>query len=116
MAEKKRNTTEKALDGLAERLGGCKALRPGLIAFTLPGRGGGEYRLECQPGEVHVAEGKGQQMHQIEVIGSPTKVRSLISGERDAVSVFLSGGIRLRGDLRYASDLALELGLIEEPL
>jgi len=52
----------------------------------------------------------------VEVIGSSAKVRALISGDRDPVKVFLSGGVRLRGDLRYASDLALELGLIEEPL
>lgn len=116
MNSKKRTATEKALDDLADRLTECTSLRTGSIAFQMPGRGGGEYRLDCQPGAAQVAEGLGQKPHQVEVIGSPAKIRSLIEGEHDAVKVFLGGGIRLRGDIRYASDLALELGLIEEPL
>ncbi len=116
MAAKARTTTEKALDGLAKRLAGCKSLRSGSIAFLMPDRSGGEYRIDCQPGSARVTDGASQRTHHVEVIGSSAKVRALISGDRDPVKVFLSGGVRLRGDLRYASDLALELGLIEEPL
>jgi len=29
---------------------------------------------------------------------------------------FLAGGFRVRGDLRYFSDLAMEIGILENPL
>lgn len=116
MADKERIKTEKALDGFAGNLAGCKALRSGSIAFVMPGKDGGEYRVECQAGSARVETGGLERAHQIEVLGSPDKVKALISGDHDAVTLFLSGGLRLRGDLRYASDLARELGIIQEAL
>jgi hypothetical protein len=111
-----RTATEKALDGLAERLAGCKSLRSGSVAFVLPGEKGGDYRLDCQPGSVRVEKGVTQRTHQVEVIGTAANIRSLVSGEHDARKLFLTGGFRLRGDLRYASDVAVELGIIKDPL
>jgi hypothetical protein len=50
------------------------------------------------------------------VIGDARRIRGILEGEKDATRQFLAGGFRIRGDLQYASDLALELGYIEQPL
>ena len=52
----------------------------------------------------------------VEVLGDPEAVRAVLSGEVEGRKRFLAGGIRVRGDLRYLSDLALELGLLAKPL
>ena len=116
MASKSRTKTEKVLDAFAKRLAKCRRLREGSIGIHVSGKGGGNYVIECRPGAADVTRASRRGPHQLEVMGSATKVRNLISGERDAVAVFLTGGVRIRGDLRYASDLALELGLIDQPL
>lgn len=71
--------------------------------------------LDCQPDAAHVAEGLGHRPHQVEVIGGPVKIRSLIESEHDAVRCPRRGHPHA-GDIRYGSDLALDLGLIEEPV
>jgi hypothetical protein len=52
----------------------------------------------------------------VEVLADAETVRAIIDGEKDAQKQFFSGGIRVRGDLRYFSDLAVELGLLKTPL
>jgi hypothetical protein len=50
------------------------------------------------------------------VIGDAGAVQDILDGRVDARERFLAGGIRVRGDLRYLSDLGLELGLLKQPL
>ena len=52
----------------------------------------------------------------IEVMGDANTVRAILDGETDTREQFLAGGLRVWGDLRYLSDLALELGVLKEPL
>ena len=52
----------------------------------------------------------------IQVMGDANTVRAILDGDRDAREQFLAGGLRVQGDLRYLSDLALELGVLKEPL
>jgi hypothetical protein len=49
-------------------------------------------------------------------MGDANTVRAILDGDRDAREQFLAGGLRVQGDLRYLSDLALELGVLKEPL
>ncbi|MFE7630129.1 hypothetical protein [Kocuria sp. NPDC057446] len=116
MADEGRIKTQRVLVGLAERLAGCASLRPGSIGVVMLGEDGGDYQVECQAGSARIATAGTPRVHQFEILGRPDKVRALLSGEHDAVTLFLSGGIRLRGDLRYVSDLARELGIIEKSL
>ena len=116
MASRSRTTTEKSLDALAKKLEGCASLRSGSIAFRLTGRGGGDYDIECGSGSAKVRDAERRRVPDIEIIGTPAKVRALITGDKDPIKVFFTGGIRVRGDIRYASDLAVELGLLAEPL
>jgi hypothetical protein len=95
-------------------------MKPGDIVFRLSGPGGGSsYRVECGEGQVRVAETTvtgADTTPLIEVIGDARSIQAVLAGEKDARMQFLAGGFRVRGDLRYLSDIALELGLIKEPI
>jgi hypothetical protein len=52
----------------------------------------------------------------LEIHADAETVQRILDGEKDAAKQFFAGGIRVRGDLRYLSDVALELGLLEQPL
>jgi hypothetical protein len=95
-------------------------MKRGDIVFRLTGSGGGtSYRVECGDGQARVAEttiASTGSAPLIEVIGDARSIQSILAGEKDARMQFLAGGFRVRGDLRYLSDVALELGLIKEPL
>jgi hypothetical protein len=51
----------------------------------------------------------------LEVYGDAERIRGIVEGEKDAVREFLAGGLRVRGDLRYLSELGLELGFLRRP-
>ena len=44
------------------------------------------------------------------------RINAILAGTKDARKEFLAGGFRVRGDLRYLSNVALELGILKEPL
>jgi hypothetical protein len=108
-----------SLGRLAQKLRDSRSVTPGDIVFRLSGPAAGNYSLECGAGEVNVVESPAagaERRPRIEVMGEAEAVRAILDGEEDARRRFVAGGIRVRGDLRYLSDLALELGLLEEPL
>jgi hydrogenase maturation factor HypE len=108
---------QSSLGTLAVRLADARTTRVGNIVLRLSGKGGGTYRLACGHQEVRVAETVDVDAPPlIEVIGDAEAVRAILNGKVDARKQFLAGGIRVRGDLQYLSDLALELGLLKEPL
>ena len=51
----------------------------------------------------------------VEVIGDANRIRAILEGRKEGRLQFYAGGIRVRGDLQYLSDLAYEMGLIKEP-
>jgi hypothetical protein len=107
---------ETSLRGFGERACKTKALRRGSIVFHLTGTDGGSYFLDCSSGEAQLTKGIPGGHPLFEVIGDTEKVRTLLEGETDARTLFLSGAFRVRGDLQYVSDLALEMGLLKQPL
>jgi hypothetical protein len=109
-------TTEASLQAFANRVSKTKALRSGSIVFHLSGADGGSYFLDCSPGEARLTEGIPGDRPLFEVIGDSEKVRTLLEAKTDARALFLAGAFRVRGDLPYVSDLALEMGLIQEAL
>jgi SCP-2 sterol transfer family len=113
-----RATAKDMLGGLAERLEASANLRTGDIVFHLSGVGGGEFRLTSRAGKTSVSSRREPEDRKplIEIWGDANVIRSIISREKNAVKQFMVGGIRIRGDLRYFSDLALELGILEAPL
>jgi hypothetical protein len=106
---------EDALHQIARRATAARKLRHGDIAFRLAGTR--ELVLAADRDGVRVAPaGERTGTPLIEVLGDPDAVQAVLSGKVEGRKQFLSGGIRVRGDLRYLSDLALELGLLEKPL
>ncbi len=108
--------TEAALGALAKRLSRAKALRKGSVMLRLTGAGGGEYCLDCSSEGARLSKGIPRSAPLIEVMGDTRRIQEILEGKKDARTQFLAGGIRVRGDLRYFSNLALELGIISEPL
>jgi hypothetical protein len=109
-------STEASLQAFGKRVSNTKALRSGFIVFRLSGADSGNYFLDCSPGEARLTEGIPDDRPLFEVIGDSEKVCTLLEGKTDARTLFLAGAFRVRGDLDYVSDLALELGLLREPM
>ncbi len=109
---------ERALEQLTRRLAGRPIVRQGTILVRATGTEKGEYFLECSKKRVRLAKrtATGTATPTIEIIGKARQISAVLSGTKDARKNFLAGGFRVRGDLRYASDLALALGILKEPL
>lgn len=108
--------TEAYLGDFVKRHGKAKALRKGTIVLRLTGAGGGEYCIDYSAKGASLAKGMPRSTPLIEVMGDARRIRAILQGKKDARTQFLAGGIRVRGDLRYLSDLALELGIIKDPI
>ena len=108
---------ESALEDVAKKLANCPPLKEGKILVRATGPGGGDYYLESSDKGVRLAkEAALDTLPVIEIIGDAKRIQSVLAGRKAAVTQFLAGGFRVRGDLRYLSDLALELGILKEPL
>ena len=104
------------LRALATRLNERKRFRPGNVVFRL-GKDG-DVHLDATESEVSVADGQPTRSRgpRAELIGDARIIRRILEGKTDARARFLAGGFRVRGDLRYLSELAMELGLLEKPI
>jgi hypothetical protein len=110
---------QQALERISERLAKSRSLRSGDIRFTLTGSDAGSYLVECRDGQVNVIRSPTAGLDRsplIEVIGDGARVRAVLAGEKDARMQFMAGAFRVRGDLRYLSAVAVELGLLDRPL
>lgn len=116
MAKSRAKTVKTVLGDVGKKLSKSERLRAGTIAFRLSGAGGGNFCVTCAPGSTKVTEGAAAGPHTIEVMGPASQIQAILEGEKDARKQFLAGGIRIRGDIRYLSDLAIELGIIDEPI
>jgi hypothetical protein len=109
---------EDLLSGLAQNLN-SSTVRPGDVVFHLSGATIRDICLSCRPDKTiltSTSRGPADRKPLIEVWGDADVIRSILNGERNAVKQFMMGGLRIRGDLRYFSDLALELGILKAPL
>ena len=113
---KKEACAETLLNDLTKRLSKAKQLREGDILVHFTGDIESEYCLNCSAEGVQLSKERRHGMPLIEVISDAKRIQAILQDERDARMQFLAGGIRVRGDLRYFSDLAMELGILKEPL
>lgn len=109
---------EPLLEQVAGKLANCRALKKGVIVVRASGVGGGDYLLDCAERRARLVKGPSgtETPPAIEIIGEARHIRGVLTGQKDPLKHFLAGGFRVRGDLRYFSDLALELGLLKDPL
>jgi hypothetical protein len=116
-----RKVIQDSVRRLATRLGGATGVRPGDIVVRVLGEGGEAHRLsvtasERSSAEVVVEDTADGAEPLIEILGDRATLQAVLDGAVDAREQFFTGGLRVRGDLRYLSDLALELGLLKHPL
>jgi hypothetical protein len=119
MEKSERDPVSRAIESIADRLVATQVVRSGEVHFRLTGDGAGDYRLVCAPHAAQVVKAEGiapGATPLVEVMGDADTVRAILAGELDAREEFLRGGLRVRGDLRYLSNAALELGILTEPL
>jgi len=107
---------EVRLEAFAKRLARGSTLKKATALLRLTGTGGGDFCLQCSPEGVHVTKGAPPGEHDIEVMGDAARIHAILEGKRDARAIFLGGGIRVRGNIRYWSDIAYQLGLIKQPV
>jgi hypothetical protein len=114
--DRPKGTGKAFLTPFIERLAKARALREGTI--TLQFTDGGSAHLECSRAGVRINErmAAGEHTPLIEVMGDSRRIQAIIEGRKDAVKEFLAGGLRVRGDLDYLSDLGMELGILRRPL
>ena len=106
----------KFLGPLLERASRLENLRDGIVRFQFTD--GGQATLRCARGRVELMDEPApiETEPLLEVVGDRKRIQAIVEGKKDPRLQFLAGGLRVRGDLRYFSDLALELGIISEPL
>jgi hypothetical protein len=110
-----RTAFDETLRGLAPKVATARKTRRGDIAFRPTG--GKPVVLAAERGKAEVVPAEGRTGKPIvEVLGDPDAINAVLSGAVEGRRQFLQGGIRVRGDLRYLSDLATELGLLAKPL
>lgn len=107
-----------ALQALAERLRKSKGtrVRKGQVILRL---GAGEnVHLDSDETSVSVRDGMPKRADgpRAELIGNGRVLKAILEGKNDPRARFLAGGFRVRGDLRYLSEVAMELGLLDRPI
>lgn len=110
-----RSPLELALAKLARRMSSSRIVKKSSIVIHASGAGGGDYGLSCAPGDVKLTKTPAYPAT-VEIMASAKQLPLLLAGERDPRKLFFAGALRVRGDLRYLSDLAMDLGILKEPL
>jgi hypothetical protein len=88
--------------------------RVGSILLRLTGEKGGDFYLHSTSSGCVSREAPAVPPI-IEVIGPGDRIRAILDGSKDGRLQFFTGGIRVRGDLKYLSELSHEMGFIKVP-
>lgn len=115
MAQDSSKPVGQVLEDAMSRFEGARSRCHGTILLRLLGEGGGEFHLHSDSNGCGLSRQAGQDQPLVEIIGDAAKVRAVLDGSREGLAQFYRGGIRVRGDLRYLSGLAHELGFIRQP-
>jgi len=102
----------------ADRLHRDRVLQPGTIVLHSGSEAGG-FVLRSSDGGVELRPlepGDDRESARIEVICDPQRLASIIAGKKDARMQFFAGGIRVRGDMAYLSEIGMRLGFLDRPL
>jgi hypothetical protein len=110
---------EAVLQEALRKFEGSRLRREGTILIRFVGEDGGEsvgdFHVHSRVSGCELSRKEGHAPPLIEIIGEPERIRAVLEGGREGLAQFYRGGIRIRGDLQYLSELAYELGFIREP-
>jgi predicted lipid carrier protein YhbT len=114
-AARSKKAVEAVLNDVVRKFETAHARRAGSILFRMIGDGGGEFYLHSTSAGCELSrEPRGGPPH-VEVIGDVDRILAILDGRREGRLQFFAGGIRVRGDLYYLSEIAHEMGFIKEP-
>jgi len=104
-----------ALNTFAAKFDGARTRRAGSILLRLTGESGGDFYLHSTSTGCSMSRESANATPHFEVIGDAKRIAAILEGRKEGRLQFYAGGIRVRGDLQYLSDVAYEMGLIKEP-
>ena len=110
------NALQQAVEAVAPQLHRDRVLKPGTIVFRASAADTDGFALRGTETSVHVESGGDHSEPLLEVIGDPRRIQSILRGTKDARIQFFAGGIRVRGDIQYLSDLGMKLGNLKKPI
>ncbi len=113
--ERSRKELQSSLEEVAPRLLKDRALRPGAIVFRDVRDDAAVFALRTSGERAEIAAGTDSDPL-LEITGDPRRLRAIIEGRKDAREQFFAGGISIRGDMHYLSELGLALGFLKTPL
>lgn len=95
-----------------------KVLKPGLIVFRAADGSATDLcvLVHASGVDVGVRADATDEKPALEVWGEPRRLESIVRGEKDARKQFFAGGIQVRGDMRYLSELGMRLGFLDQPI
>lgn len=104
------------LKPVLEKASKVEGLRDGVVRFRFNDTDDATVRLAKGRAEITADEDDLERQPLLEVMGDRKRIQAILDGKKDARAQFLAGGLRIRGDLRYFGELAVELGILDEPL
>jgi hypothetical protein len=114
-AARYRKELQASVETAANRLLRDRTLRAGAIVFRDPSDENAVFSLRTTDRRAELVEGfHGDAL--LEISGDPRRLRAILEGRKDAREQFYAGGISVRGDMRYLSELGLALGFLKTPL
>jgi putative sterol carrier protein len=81
----------------------------GPVAFDLSGEGGGQWTIDLSTAEAPVTEGVADNA-KVTLLMTATDFASMIHGELDAQKAFLTGQLKVKGDMGAALKLGKLIG------
>jgi SCP-2 sterol transfer family len=105
-----------AVESVAERLYHDRLLKPGAIVFKAAAGDSAAFTLVASETGVQTQSGSQHAEPLLEVIGDPRRIEAILRGTKDARKQFFTGGIRVRGDMHYLSQLGMQLGFLKTPI
>ena len=108
------DTVRSLLADVSRKFERAKAKRVGSILLRLTGEGGGDYYVHATDAGCHVSMDPGSAPHDFEVSGDARRICAILDGSKEGRAQYYEGGMLVRGDLQYLSELAHELGFIAE--
>ncbi len=106
---------EAVLSDVGRKFEGARTRRAGSILLRMTGDGGGDFFLNSTSTSCNVSREPMDGPPHVEVIGDVDSLRAILEKRREGRLQFYAGGIRVRGDLHYLSEIAHEMGFIKEP-
>jgi hypothetical protein len=108
---------QQAVESVATRLHRDRRLRPGAIVFRAAESEPPVFTLRSTESAFQIDAAPSDQTEPLlEVIGDPRRIGAIIRGKKDARMQFFAGGIRVRGDMHYLSELGMQLGFLKKPI